>query len=247
MFTELGFFLLWLLSFLSFTWLFQDEDLELSLGKLLQTRRGVATVVSEFIAVAAMTPFLMLEQGTFRAYGWRGWLNVWNGIDILTYGLQITVTIMHLGRIGLKSNILSVLLAAQVLLLLFKLQFFTRCFTSTRFSFVEAIRDVVMEIRQYFLFLIVIVFGFSAAFHILFRQDQSVSHFDTLPHSFVKVYGKMLDGLEFDELLDSHVPVAASILNVVYAFVMGMVLMNLLIGIMTNALERVTEHEVREK
>ena len=244
MFTELAIYMVWVLAFLGFTWLFQDEELDLGLGELLRTQRGIATVAFEILAIVAMLPFLMLEQGTIRAYGLIGWMNVWNGMDILSYIFQITITVMHLGRIGLVSHSLSVVLATQILLLVFKVQFFTRCFTYSRFSFVEAIRDVILEIRQYFVFLMIIVFGFSAAFHILFRQDQSVSHFDTLSHSFVKVYGKMLDGLEFDEMLDSHVPIAACVLNVVYAFVMGLVLMNLLIGIMTNALERVTEHEV---
>ena len=245
MFKELSIYLVWVFAFLGFTLLFQDEELELSLAQVLETQRGIATVALEILAIVAMIPFVILEQGTIRAYGWPGWLNVWNGLDILTFVFQITITVMHLGRIGLVSHSLSVVLATQILLLVFKVQFFTRCFTYSRFSFVEAIRDVILEIRQYFVFLMIIVFGFSAAFHILFRQDQSVSHFDTLSHSFVKVYGKMTGGLEFDEMLNSHVPITACILNVVYAFVMGLVFMNLLIAIMANALDRVTEHEVR--
>lgn len=120
---------------------------------------------------------------------------------------------MHLSRRGLASNWLSVLLALQCVFMLFRLQYFSRGFKSTRFAFLEAVRDVVSEIRHYFLFMIAIMFGFAAAFHILFRRDQKVSNFDTIAHSFLKVYSSQ-DGLDYQEMLKSHVPVAASLLNV---------------------------------
>jgi len=74
-------------------------------------------------------------------------------------------------------------------------------------------RDVIFEIRHYFAFLLIIMLGFAASFHILFRRDQAVSHFDTLPHAFLKVYMSQ-SGLDYEERLKSHVPVTASLLNV---------------------------------
>ncbi len=38
-------------------------------------------------------------------------------------------------------------------------------------------------------------------------------------------------------------PVAASLLAIAYVFVLGLILLNLLIGLMTNSLHRVTENE----
>lgn len=36
-----------------------------------------------------MAPFLLLELGTIPAYGVAGWMDVWNGLDLLTYLLQV--------------------------------------------------------------------------------------------------------------------------------------------------------------
>lgn len=36
-----------------------------------------------------MAPFLLLELGTIPAYGIAAWLDIWNGLDVLTYFLQV--------------------------------------------------------------------------------------------------------------------------------------------------------------
>lgn len=40
-------------------------------------------------AQVGMAPFLLLEVGTIPAYGIAGWLDIWNGLDVLTYFLQV--------------------------------------------------------------------------------------------------------------------------------------------------------------
>ncbi|KAH7624961.1 putative Transient receptor potential cation channel subfamily V member 3 [Nannochloris sp. 'desiccata'] len=218
------------------------EDLTLSLTGLLATPRGAFSVGFEVLALLAMAPFIVLEQGTLAAYGVAGWLSVWNSLDIATYAIQISLSVMHLSRIGLGSSTLSLLLALQCIFLMFRLQYFSRTFKSTRFSFLDAIRDVLVEIKYFFALLLIIMLGFASAFAILFRNDQEVNHFDTLPHAFLKIYSSQ-SGLDYTEMLSSSVPLPATLLNVAYAFIMGMVLVNLLVGIMSNALNRVTQHE----
>ena len=46
--------------------------------------------------------------------------------------MQIVIAVMHLGRLGLASNTLSVLVAFQVLLLWIKAQYFARCTAHSR-------------------------------------------------------------------------------------------------------------------
>jgi len=243
LFWELFIFLVWLVSFYVFTILFQDEDLTLSLTELFATPRGALTVGLEVLALLAMMPFIVLEQGTLAAYGVAGWLSVWNGLDIATYAIQISVSVMHIGRIGLGSSTLSVILALQCIFLMFRLQYFLRNFKSTRFSFLDAITDVFVDIKYFLALLLIIMLGFASAFAILFRNDQDKYYFDTLFHAFLKIYAAQNDGLDLEELLSSSVPLPATLLNLAYTFIMGLVLVNLLIGIMSNALNRVTEHE----
>ena len=65
-------------------------------------------------------------------------MNVWNALDVSTYGLQAAIVCMHLGRLGQGTTWLSVFSALQCILLLFRLQYFSRVFKSTRFAFLEA-------------------------------------------------------------------------------------------------------------
>lgn len=131
------------------------QDVTLSLRELLATPRGVATVAAELVAVVAMLPFIVMERGTIEAYSLKGWLDVWNGLDLSIYFLQTAIVAMHLGRFQLQSGALSVAAAVQTLLLLFKLQYYCRVFKSTRFAFLEAIRDVLSDAKFYLFFVLV--------------------------------------------------------------------------------------------
>jgi hypothetical protein len=60
----------------------------MSLPQLLQTWRGIATLVAEVLALASMTPFVIIELGSLQAYA-GGWLSLWNLLDVVTYSLQV--------------------------------------------------------------------------------------------------------------------------------------------------------------
>lgn len=55
---------------------------------------------------------------------------------------QIVIAVMHLGRLGLASNTLSVLVAFQVLLLWIKAQYFARCRPHPRQMLSSRARDL---------------------------------------------------------------------------------------------------------
>lgn len=40
------------------------------------------------VALAAMTPFIVVELGSLKAYA-GGWLSLWNLLDVITYSLQV--------------------------------------------------------------------------------------------------------------------------------------------------------------
>lgn len=66
----------------------QDEDMNFSLKQILETPRGIATVVLECISYAAMLPFIYIEVRTVMEY-WDDWLNAWNALDVLAYSFQV--------------------------------------------------------------------------------------------------------------------------------------------------------------
>jgi len=244
--TEFAFFMLWLVSFYSFTIAFQDEDASLSFAQLLQTSRGKISILCNILSLIGMAPFLAIEVGTLKAYGLFGWATAWNLLDTATYGIQLVIVVMHFGRINVASGSLSIAAALQAILMLFRLQFFSRVMPNTHFALVDQLREVIASVQYYLIFLIIIILGYATSFHILFRYDQeSHEEFATFGSSFIQMVGWAFGGPELPSLYAGDVrnPFTACLLGVSFAFIMGLVLMNLLIGLMTNCLDKVTSKQ----
>jgi hypothetical protein len=69
----------------------QDEDASKGFWQLLATPLGPVTVACMLLSLIAMAPFLLIETGSMLSIG-VGWFNLWNGIDIITYVLQVSVS-----------------------------------------------------------------------------------------------------------------------------------------------------------
>ena len=61
--------------------------MHMSLKQILETPRGIATVVLECVSFAAMLPFVYIEIRTVQEY-WDDWLNAWNFLDVAAYAFQ---------------------------------------------------------------------------------------------------------------------------------------------------------------
>lgn len=244
--TEFAFFMLWLVSFYAFTIAFQDEDASLSFSQLLQTTRGKISILCNILSLIGMAPFLAIEVGTMKAYGLFGWATAWNLLDTATYGIQLVIVVMHFGRINVASGSLSIAAALQAILMLFRLQFFSRVMPNTHFALVDQLTEVLASVQYYILFLVIIILGYATSFHILFRYDQeSHEEFATFGSSFIQIIGWAFGGPELPGLYAGDVrnPFTACALGVSFAFIMGLILMNLLIGLMTNCLDKVTSKQ----
>ncbi|GBF94613.1 hypothetical protein Rsub_06728 [Raphidocelis subcapitata] len=243
---QLAFYFGWLLSFTAFTWLFQDEDLTLSLPDLLASPRGTATVALQLAALGAMIPFLLQELRLIAAYGLRRWAGLWNTLDSSAYVLQIAISAVHLQRSQVASPAFSIVLAAQCLLLYTKVQYYSRVLQSANTSFVDTLRAVLADSGVFYLllFLGLSFYSFAAAFHILFRLDQKeVEEFNSFLHTTGTIFAFATGGPDFGLLWKSSVPVAASLLCFVYNFVLAIVLLNLLIAVMSDSYGRIMERE----
>ncbi len=73
----------------------QDEDTGKSLPELLQSTRGIGTVIAECIALFGMAPFLWIEACTLKEYGIAGWASVWNVMDVVMYINQVYPPPLH--------------------------------------------------------------------------------------------------------------------------------------------------------
>lgn len=197
-------------------------------------------MATNILSLVAMTPFLGIEAATLTSYGFWGWLNAWNILDVATYAIQIYIGVVHLGRLELKAGWLSIAAAVQCILLLFRLQYFSRVFKSTRFSFVDDIKEVLHDVKFYLIFILLVCCGWGLALHILFREEQKAhKEFSTYPRTLLTMVSWLDGDVDLDKLTESMNPVAASLLGVGFIFVMGVILMNMLIGILTASLEKV--------
>lgn len=59
-----------------------------------------------------------------------------NVLDVIAYTAQIGIAVVHLGRYALTTNVLSVVMALQVLVLWVKIQYFARYTPQIRNQFV---------------------------------------------------------------------------------------------------------------
>lgn len=243
---QLAFFFVWLMSFTGFTWLFQGEDVSLSLARLLASPRGAATVALQLVSLGAMVPFMLQELRLVSAYGLRRWLSIWSVLNSLAYVLQIAISVVHLVRSHVASPSFSVVLAMQCLLLFTKVQYYSRVLQCPRTSFVDTLRAVMGEAVVFYLlvFLVLSFYSFAAAFHVLFRLDPEVEEFNSFLHTTGTIFAFATGGPDFEVLWKSSVPMAASLLCVIYNFMLAIVFLNLLIAVMSESYARVM---VREK
>ncbi|CAL8463282.1 g2816 [Coccomyxa elongata] len=239
---QLALYLLWVFAFTVFTILFQDEDASASLADVAATVRGQATIALEIIALAAMLPFLYIEAATIVEYG-KSWLVTQNIIDALTYINQVAITVMHLTRRHLNSDIILILMAVQCILLWLRLQFYLRPFRASKFAFVDTLRVVLADVKWFLVFLVITMWGFACAFHVLYRSDQDdAPEFSTLWRSLYTVFAAAVGEFESDTYIQHHNPRLTVPLLVLYLFVVTVIMLNLLIALLTNAQEKMTEN-----
>lgn len=240
---ELCAYLLWLLSFQVFIFLFQDEDLNLSLSQLWHRPNGVITIISLMLSLIGMTPFIYIEACTLAEYGPSRWLGVWNAIDLCTYVLQVVISIAYLGRWQLHSDAISILAAIQVLLLWVRIQYFARAFQSMGNSFVNTLAAVVTSVRSFLMLLLITLWGFAGAYYILYRDEQGTTKFDNPWHALTSVFTLMMGDIDVDLFYNSKKPVIGILLLWLFLFVMTMVLLNLLIALMSDAAAKASDDD----
>ncbi|KAK9858035.1 hypothetical protein WJX84_009559 [Apatococcus fuscideae] len=233
---EVAFYALWLFGFQAFVLLFQDEDTKRSLPELLATTRGIGTVVAEAAALFGMAPFLWIEACTLKEYGVFGWASIWNVMDVAMYINQVAIAVMHLGRFNVSSDLLSVLMAFQVLLLwINKVQYFSRVLQPAKNPFIDTLTVVIEDVKWFLFLLVLTLWGFACAFYILFRHDQQHEEFRTIGAAVLTTVTMLLGGVDFKLIHQSHNPNVATVLLVAYVFSMCIVLLNCLIAIMSES------------
>lgn len=77
------------------------------------------------------------------------------------------------------------------------------------------------------------------------RRDPEAEQFETLPLSVLSMFSYAVGGATYylSTMTHSSAPLTATVICIVYQLVVSMVLMSLLIGVMTNAMAKVSKHE----
>jgi hypothetical protein len=246
LFAEFLVYATWLACFSAFAILWQDEDAGASLSQLVASSSGRMTIALELVASICMLPFLAIEIGTIQAYGWAGWFSIWNALDTVTYVFQALITLLHLSRVGADSGWLSVVVAVQAVALWLRLNYFSRLFgqSSFSFSFVDSLRDVVSDASAYMAFMMLLLWGFALSFAVLFRHEQEgFEQFSSIGRSLLTVFGFALGGVDLELMRSASNARAALTLGLLLQFSVSILLMNMLTGLMCTSFNRATENE----
>ncbi|KAL6769110.1 TRP11C [Auxenochlorella protothecoides x Auxenochlorella symbiontica] len=241
---QLGLFICWLLCFYGFIVAFQGEDLSHSLMELLHTARGCVTVGLEIGVLLCMLPFLAIDMTMASIYRLQWICDPWHILSTLTYINQVAISGMHLGRLSVKSEWLTIVLAVQCIILLFRLQYWSRAFRATRFAFADVLWEVICDTSWLLAFLFLVMGGYAAAFHITFRTaDKEPEGYGNIWKSFLTIYEHVHGDIKLEEFYSAKsLPVFGTILAVSYIFVDGFILANLMVGVIISSLDRVMEH-----
>mmetsp|Transcript_31106 Transcript_31106/g.69099 ORF Transcript_31106/g.69099 Transcript_31106/m.69099 type:complete len:545 (+) Transcript_31106:22-1656(+) len=233
---QLSVFLVWLLSFTVFTALLQDEDGQTPLSQLLGTTAGRASVLCQVLSLLAMIPFAYIKVSSLLAYGLSAWASHWNVLDVVSYSLQVVISVIHLTD-SLRPLIVSTpflaLVAAQVVVLYFKLQYFTRVFQPARPSFVDTATGVFANLADFMGVYIMLIWAFAVAFYVLFANDRDKDQFAdwrSLWTAMVASYSALDGGMQYSDMLTSSAPALMSAVFMIFQFSMVLCLGNLIFG-----------------
>eukprot|EP00798_Chlamydomonas_sp_ICE-L_P021639 gene21639-28648_t len=238
---ELLLYSCWLLAFVGFSLLFDQEDDSLSLAQLLHLPSGVETVGCSLLALAFMCPFIYMDACTMIAYK-TGWINARNCVDVVTYGLQIAITTMHLQRFYLDNRRISLLISVQHLLLWSKLFYFAKAFTVKNMILDSAV-VVIDAIKGFLLFLLLMMMAFAFSFYALFRKDHESVDFHNFWHAIASMFSYLLDMFDLNVFYNSSNPTASMILFLLFEFFLAVMLLNILIAVMTAAFYKAAQDE----
>lgn len=107
---------------------------------------------------------------------------------------------VHLSRCTLKSDWLTILLAAQCILLLFRVQYWARAFNASQFAFVDVVWEVIDDTSGLLVFLFMVMAGYGAAFHITFRiAEGGPDEYKTIWRSVLSMYEHVYGDLELKD------------------------------------------------
>eukprot|EP00884_Botryococcus_braunii_P013792 jgi/Botrbrau1/22413/Bobra.0091s0018.1 len=238
---QLAIYLVWLLGFTGFTWVFQDEDTSQSLPDIAHTGRGILGLALLSVSTLAMVPFLYIEVASYNDFG-AAWFTFQNLLDVITYTLQIAVVFCYLGRLWVGDYYFTIILAVQCLLLWYRLQYYLRVFRATsRGAFIDSLKDVVADVRFYLLFMLFTLWGFAAAFHILYKkQQETFEEFSNMARSMWTLFNAAIGTYDEDTYLSSDAPYGAIPFFILYTFVISIILFNLLITLLMDAYQQKT-------
>ncbi|GMH44122.1 hypothetical protein BSKO_12056 [Bryopsis sp. KO-2023] len=240
---EFVIYVAWMLSFLLFIGMFGDHRGFKDPGSLHHTRYGVLPLIALASAAAFMVPFLVIETCTIFAYRWSWFTQFWNVVDMGTYVFTGLTLFSYVTHTGLDSAWLTVVLAAQCIIMAAKIQYFSRVY-ARKGSMVDTLKVVVVDIKWFLVFMYLTMFAFGIAFFILYREDRDLDpEFESTWHAVVAMFSYMMGGFHFELFYDSSRSTAVIIFFLIYESIMAIMLVNILIAIMTDSYSLVMEEE----
>ena len=138
-FVEFCLFFFWLTAFLVHAALYEPNDLKEHFWDTHDnhdtehaTKEGLddseyVSIVASFLATVFMLPFSYISTCEVIYNGLGHWLTFWNLFDALAQICQMLCFVVYVFTTGVEANTYAIMLSTQTVLLVLKIQYFSRC------------------------------------------------------------------------------------------------------------------------
>lgn len=169
---EFALFLFWLSFFLVHASVYQKSDLNHGFWQIDSDnhRDRVSTIATAF-AFAFALPFTYISICEIAVYGIRHWLTFWNVFDVLAQVNQFICFLLYFFGMDVSPETYAVVLSVQTVLLVLKIQYFSRAVLQVEVAFIDNLNQLLPEAAAFLFFWLLTLFSFSVSLYCLFKED----------------------------------------------------------------------------
>eukprot|EP00210_Caulerpa_lentillifera_P000698 g675.t1 len=242
-FAEFAMFLIWLISFLIHASMYNKDDLDRGSWQTpINEFKSECSAIASAVALAFMLPFTYISICEVAVNGVSHWLTFWNVFDVLAQVNQVICFLLYFTASHVSSDTYATLLGLQTVLLVLKIQYFSRAVLQVEVAFIDNLKELLPEAAAFLLFWLLTLTSFAIGLHCLFKKDLDLDenqeeiemYYGSIWHSWLTLFGSMFKRFSYDPLLDSKRSIAVTLLFSIFLFLDTVILYNLIVSIVVS-------------
>lgn len=171
-FAEFALFLFWLASFLIHASIYDQDDLNRGSWQISSSdHREHCSAIASAVSIAFMVPFTYISICEIAVNGLSHWFTFWNVFDVLAQVNQVICFLLYFSGSDVSSDAYATLLSLQTVLLVLKIQYFSRAVLQVEVAFIDNLNQLLPEAAAFLFFWFLTLCSFGVGLYCLFKQD----------------------------------------------------------------------------